>query len=132
LTLRKVFLVIAAMIALSQSSLATAHHSFAMWTRNIATVTGTVKEYQWGNPHVWIILVVAGADGKEVQWGFESAAPGALRRRGWKNTSMKPGDKITVSFHTGRNNEPLGSITKVVLPDQSVLTAEDIISNPPG
>jgi Family of unknown function (DUF6152) len=119
-------------IAALQSSVALPHHSFAMWTKEFATATGTVKEYQWENPHVWIIVMVPGPDGKSVQWGFETASPGGLKRRGWKNTSIKPGDKITVTYHTSRNGDLAGNIVKVVLPDQSVLTAEDLISHPPG
>jgi len=118
--------------ALAQAPVAFAHHSFAMWTKEFSTVTGTVKEYQWENPHVWILLMVPGADGKPVQWGFETASPGGLKRRGWKATSIKTGDKITVKFHTSRSGELAGNIVEVVLPDQSVLTCEDLISNPPS
>jgi hypothetical protein len=130
--MRKLPLVVTFLMASSLSSIAVSHHSFAEWNQDSATLTGTVKEFQWANPHTWIIALVLGADGKQVEWGFETASPLSLKRRGWKNTSFKPGDKITVTFHTNRHGGNTGNIMKVVLPDQTILTAEDIISIRPG
>lgn len=76
--------------------------------------------------------MVPGSDGTVVQWGFETASPGALLRRGWSHSSIKPGDKIAVSFHTSKNGSTSGNVTQLVLPDNNVLTAEDLISHPPG
>lgn len=61
-----------------------AHHSFAMFdSQREVTLVGTVKEFQWTNPHCWIQLLVAGADGTAVEWGIELDSPRSLVRTGW-------------------------------------------------
>jgi Family of unknown function (DUF6152) len=123
------FLSLATLMVAAPSS---AHHSFAEWSRETATLTGTVTEYQWKNPHAWIMVDVPGRDGKVVNWGFETASPLVLKRFKWKNTSIKRGDKVIVTFHTNRHGGTTGNVVKVVLPDRSVLMTEDLISHPPG
>ena len=75
---------------------ALAHHSFAMFDADkTVTVTGTVKEVEWTNPHTWLrVMVMDQASGKLVQWGFEMGPPAQQIRRGWKPDSLKPGDKF--------------------------------------
>ncbi|HXJ00377.1 MAG TPA: DUF6152 family protein, partial [Micropepsaceae bacterium] len=61
-----------------------AHHSFAMFDADKkATLEGTVKEFQWTNPHSWILMNVANAQGAQEQWAIEMGAPGGLARQGW-------------------------------------------------
>ncbi len=70
-----------------------AHHSFAMFDRTkVETIKGTVKEYQWTNPHVWIQLVVRDPQGQAVEWSIEGAGPNMLYRQGWDNNTFKAGD----------------------------------------
>ena len=97
---------------------ATAHHSFAMFdnTKEV-TVVGTVKAFQWTNPHSWLQVVVTGTDGKDVEWSFEGGSPGILSRNGWKRTSVKPGDKVTVVFYPLKDGKPGGSFLEVKTPD---------------
>src|SRR6478609_5299932 len=79
---------------------ALAHHSFAMFdSSKELTLVGTVKEFQWTNPHSWLQLNVPGADGKLVEWSIEGGSPNGLARQGWKSTSLKPGDKVTLKTH---------------------------------
>lgn len=100
---------------------AAAHHSFAMFDRNKeVTVTGTVKEFQWTNPHCWLQVVVV-SDGQAKEWSFEGGSPGILSRHGWKRTSLKQGDQITVTFYPLVSGEPGGSFVQVVTPDGSTL-----------
>ena len=70
-----------------------AHHSFAMFdsAKNV-TLEGTIKEFQWTNPHSWIQIVVKDASGKDVEYsieGGEPQRPGAAA--GWKRTSLEAG-----------------------------------------
>ena len=93
---------------------ASAHHSFAMFDngKNI-TLEGTVKEFQWTNPHIWVQMMVKDASGKDVEWSIEGGSPNGLSRQGWKRTSLKPGDKVTIVSHPLKNGEPGGSLVEV-------------------
>ena len=97
---------------------ALAHHSFAMYdNNNQVKMVGTVEQFQWTNPHVYIELMVAGADGASKHWTIECANPGILNRAGWKFNMIKPADKLTVivaPLHTG---EPGALLKEVTLPD---------------
>jgi len=78
---------------------AVAHHSFAMFDQTPAqrtTLKGKVSEFQWTNPHAFIQLEVAGANGKPEIWSIELNSPNNLKRQGWKSTSVKSGDQITL------------------------------------
>jgi hypothetical protein len=74
-----------------------AHHSVAMFdlTKEV-TVDGTVKEWQWTNPHAWLQMLVTDASGTEVEQGFEVGSPNTLVRDGFRKDSFKPGDKVRV------------------------------------
>ena len=108
-----------AMLATAGSALA--HHSFAMFdnTKEV-TAVGVVKSFQWTNPHTWLQVEVTGADGKTVEWSLEGGSPGILSRNGWKRTSVKPGDKVTVIFYPLRDGKPGGSFLEVKTPDGKV------------
>jgi hypothetical protein len=75
-----------------------AHHSFTMFDmQQKVTLEGTVKEFQWTNPHIWIQLMVDDpATGKQVEWSIEGASPNNLSQTGWVRKSLKPGDKAVV------------------------------------
>ena len=109
---------LAALWAAASVTPTVAHHSFAMFdnTKEV-TVVGTVKEFQWTNPHSWLQVNVPGADGKMVEWSFEGGSPGILSRNGWKRTSVKPGDKVTVIFYPLKDGKPGGSFLEVKAPD---------------
>ena len=96
---------------------ALAHHSFAMFdNQQVITLSGTVKEFQWTNPHSWIQLVVTGPKGKAVEWSIECTAPTALSRMGWRHGSLKPGDKAVVVIHplkAQKEDAPGGSMMSV-------------------
>jgi hypothetical protein len=101
---------------------ALAHHSFAMFeSEKNMTLEGTVKEFQWTNPHTWIQLLVTGTDGKVTEWSIEGASPNGLRRQGWRAEVIKPGDKVTVTIRPLKSGEPGGALVNVTLPDGKVL-----------
>lgn len=84
-------------VAASMATGALAHHSYAAFDRTrTVTVTGTVSEVEWTNPHTWFFIKAPGADGKVTDWAVEGDPPGGMTRAGWKKDSAKPGDKITI------------------------------------
>jgi hypothetical protein len=92
-----------------------AHHSFAMFdsTKNM-TLDGTIKDFQWTNPHSWVQIVVKDpATGKDVEWSIEGGSPNGLARQGWKRTSLKPGDKAQVVIHPLKDGTAGGSLVTV-------------------
>jgi hypothetical protein len=82
---------------------AAAHHSFAMFDqKKVMTLEGTVKEFQWSNPHAFIELdVVSG--GRTQRWAVELNSPNNLTRQGWRRSSLKAGEKITIRIAPLRN-----------------------------
>lgn len=101
---------------------ASAHHSFAMFDMNkTVTVVGTVKDFRWSMPHVWLHLLVVGPNGQQTEWGGEMHSPNIVARKGWKSNSLKPGDKVTVQMHPMRDGTAAGSVISATLPDGTVL-----------
>lgn len=110
--------VTAAMIAIP----AIAHHSFAMFDmQSEATVAGTVTEFKWTNPHAFMALDAAGDNGAIANWAIEMTSPNNLINGGWRRSSIKPGDKITVTYHPLVNGRRGGSLVRVKLADGKVL-----------
>lgn len=103
---------------------ATAHHSFAMFDQTQrVTLKGKVTEFQWTNPHAFIHMSVTDADGKTEEWAIELNSPNNLRRQGWKSTSLKPGDEVTLVMFPLRDlsGHKGGLFIEVTLPDGTVL-----------
>jgi hypothetical protein len=97
---------------------ASAHHSFAMFDHNITTtVTGTVKEFEWINPHSWIHVTAMDANGKPVTWSFEAGSTGQLMTAGWKRDDIKVGDKIALGFHPLKDGSHGGQVLTVTTAD---------------
>ena len=114
-------LFITAVLALS-CPVAGAHHSFAMFDLGKdVTVEAVIKEVQFTNPHVWLQILVKNAKGVETEWSIESGAPGMMLRNGWKPSTLKPGDKVTLTMHPLRNGRPGGSLVRVKVPDGRTL-----------
>jgi len=104
---------------------AAAHHSFASYDRSKRVVlSGTVKEFQWTNPHAWIQVLVAGERG-EVEWGVECGSPNMMARTGWRSTTLKAGDRVTVTLNPLLDGRPNGSLVSIELADGTVLGPGD-------
>lgn len=97
---------------------ATAHHSTAEfdYTKQ-QTIKGTVKEVQWTNPHSFIQLLVPGKGKEPVEWAVEIGSPSINIAMGWKKTSVKPGDVVTMLISPARNGSPLGTLRKLTFED---------------
>jgi DNA/RNA endonuclease YhcR with UshA esterase domain len=87
---------------------AQAHHSFAAFFDPTKTVsiTGTVTDFRFTNPHGTITLEVKGEDGQVHVWKAETNAPVVLMRRGWRKSSLKPGDVVTLTGWPSRDGKP--------------------------
>jgi hypothetical protein len=105
---------------------ASAHHSHAMFDPSKKmTLVGTVKEFQWTNPHIWLQLMVPNEKGEMVEWSLEGATPVQLQRRGWRRTSLVPGEKVTVVTNPLRSGQPGGTLGVVTKADGSVVGSRD-------
>ena len=78
-------------------------------------------QFQWESPHSWLDIVVVEGRGTPYRWGLEMGAPNALYRRGWRQSSLKSGDKVTAVLHPLRDGRRGGSLVSVTLPDGTQL-----------
>jgi hypothetical protein len=87
-----------------------AHHSYAMFdaTKTVA-LNGTVKQFQFTNPHSWIQVMVPGEGGAIAEWSIQMGAPFELIRAGWSPEVLKPGDKIIIQIHPAKDGVTAGS-----------------------
>ena len=109
-------------LVLSAAAPALGHHSGAGVDRTrTVTVTGVVKEFRWTNPHSWIDLEVADK-GTTTVWSIEMNPPPFLIRAGWKSSSLKAGDKVSVTLNPIRSGDPGGIFVSVTLADGRVLS----------
>src|SRR5438874_13795544 len=117
--MKRIFAVLIAAIALfavAQSALA--HHSAAMFDpEKVKELTGTIKEFQWKNPHVWIQINVQNAAGAKEEWSVEGGGPNSLSRQGWRPTTFKPGDTVTIKVNPMKDGSAAGMFVGAKLPD---------------
>ena len=84
-----------------------AHHSTVMFDdQKEITVTGVVKEFQYTNPHSWLLVDVTSDDGTVTTWGFEAEGPSTLARAGIRKSDLQPGTEITITGHPMRDGRP--------------------------
>lgn len=106
-----------AILLCTLAGVAPAHHAFNMFDNaKTLKITGTVKEYRWAMPHVFIYVSTV-QNGKPVVWALEMHSPNIVARKGFSKSSVKPGDVISVTFHPMRDGSPTGSVVAVTLPD---------------
>jgi hypothetical protein len=118
------FLAVAIAVAVLPAP-AQAHHSFAMFDANqTLSTTATVKEFQWGSPHTWLELVVLNEDKTEKPLSLELTTISGLLRNGWKPGTLKPGDRVTVTYHPMRDGTPAGQLVEAVTADGRTLKAQ--------
>ena len=112
----------ALLVGMAWTGSLSAHHSPAVFDRTREVkLTGTVKDFRWQNPHTWLEVDVADEKGRVVTWGVEMTSPTYLARAGWRNNSVKPGDKVTVVVNPVRTGEPSGIFISITLPDGRTL-----------
>jgi hypothetical protein len=100
-----------------------AHHSFSAFDMaNQKTITGTVNKVDWTNPHIWIWIDVTNDKGGSDTYGFEGMSPNFLARRGWSRTTLKAGDKLTVSYRPMKDGSHGGMFINGKMTSGKVLT----------
>ena len=98
---------------------AAAHHSTAMFdfTKTVE-LTGTIKSFQWTNPHTWTVVTVEGKGAGE--YGLEGMSPNYLSRNGWTKRTLNAGDKVTLQVHPLKDGRKGGFMVSVKTPDGTV------------
>ncbi len=102
-----VLLVTCGLLASTQAVVA--HHAGTMFTDEVKEIAGTVKEFQFTNPHSWIQVLVETTPGEAPQeWSVEWGSPNQLGRRGIRPSTFKPGAKVTMRIRPMRDGSPAG------------------------
>ena len=105
----------AAAILIICSLPAAAHHSSVMFDMNREiSVTGVVKEFQYTNPHSWLLVDITNVDGSVTTWGFEAEGPSTLLRAGIRVKDLAPGTKVTVTGHPMKDGRTAAAWIKAV------------------
>jgi hypothetical protein len=95
-----------------------AHHSDAMFAREeVRELTGTVKEFQFTNPHTWVQLDVSDANGQVVEWSLEWGSPNQLGRQGIRPGTFPAGAEVTIRTNPMRDGTPGGAFIGARFPD---------------
>lgn len=105
-----------------------AHHGTGTYdSSKSVTLSGTVTEFSFRNPHVALFFDVVDPSGRSVNWAIEMNSPGVLRRAGWNKDTFKPGDRITITVRPAKAGTPVGLINRaqpVIVNGQQVLSGD--------
>ena len=81
----------------------------------VVTLNGTVKRFEWTNPHMWLTVTVPQASGQPIEYPLEMQGIAGAVKLGWKRDTARPGDKISVNIHPLRDGTHGGQLLSVVL-----------------
>jgi hypothetical protein len=121
------FFALVAGVLLLSASLSAHHGTSAYDEEHPVTMTGTLMQLWWANPHVLIMYDVTDAHGNVAHWSVETHDPRAVtRNNNWHKDMLKPGDSITITVYPSKSHQPAGRLVKLVLngPDGRVLLDE--------
>ncbi len=111
------------MLVLSGAIPVFAHHSFTMFDMSKRiTLAGTVTSFEWSNPHAYIEIDAPGEDGAVKHWSIELGSPSILMGSGWKFSSVKRGDKLTLVINPLKSGQAGGFLYTATLPDGKTLS----------
>jgi hypothetical protein len=115
---------VAVLVVLAPDAGPAAHHSFAATfdASKAIRVTGTLAKVEWTNPHIYFYVDAKDEKGTVVRWACESAAPGALSRRGFKRSLLKLGETLIVDGYQAKNGANLMDARRVTLHDGTILS----------
>jgi uncharacterized protein DUF6152 len=116
---RKLFAVLAPIVAMALAIPTLAHHSFSAEFdgSKLIELKGVVTRIEWTNPHIYFYVDVKDDKGNTTNWGCEAASPGSLHRQGWNRDSLKVGDQVIVGGYPARDGSKLADARRVTLPD---------------
>ena len=114
------------LLGLSWIGAAFAHHSFAAYdlTRSL-TVEATSKEFRWSAPHSGVVLLVKLPSGQTQELNLITGPPEIFARQGITPKSLRPGDKVQVTYHPNINGSAGGSLATLTLPDGRTFTDQE-------
>ena len=119
---KRTMIVVGVAMVLLTGGPASGHHSgLTLFSETTSTLKGVVKDWLWSNPHCLLTLNVTGADGQAAQWVIELQAPNSIYPGGYRRTTFKPGDAVTVTIHPVRNGRPYGRLVSSVPADGKTL-----------
>jgi hypothetical protein len=99
-----------------------AHHSAAMFdNQKTMEITGTIKEFQWTNPHVWIQVERQNPAGAKEEWSVEGGSPNSLSRNGWRKSTFSPGAAVTIRINPMRDGTHAGNFVGAKFADGKTL-----------
>jgi hypothetical protein len=100
-----------------------AHHGNVAYDTSKAVVLkgATVTKFVWANPHTFIMFDVKDDKGEVQHWSGEAGSPSSLRLLGWTQSSLHPGDSITVYIYASKTGNPVGRLNRIVLADGTEL-----------
>lgn len=116
----KVSIALASVAALASVSLTvSAHHSTAMfdWGNALELKNATVVRWEWTNPHTYLYVTAAGANGAQLRWAFEGMSPSHLARAGWSRSILRAGDRVDLVYYPLRDKRNGGFNVAVTLQD---------------
>lgn len=101
---------------------AAAHHSTAMYNYGIKKeIVGTIRQFQWTNPHSFIQILVPNGRGGTEEWSIECGAIATMSMTGWTRDSIKRGDKVSISIAPLRDGSNGGTLRHLTLANGKVL-----------
>ena len=119
---KRMMIVAGVAVALLTGGPLSAHHSgLTLFSEGTSTLKGVVKSWVWSNPHCLVTVEVTGADGQAAQWVIEMQAPNSIYPGGYRRTTFKPGDAVTLTVHPVKNGRPYGRLVSSVLADGRTL-----------
>ena len=111
---------------------ALAHHSYAMFDRSkVITISGTLKEWDWENPHIYMTIAVSDPQKGEVTYTLEGGSPVMLERRGWNKHVLAVGDKITVRFNPLKDGRLGGYFVSATKADGTLVSGDPATQDQP-
>ena len=109
--MNKILLLVLAALPAFASLPLNAHHAGTIYDREKdVTLEGTVREWQWTNPHVFLQVLVTDSKSVTTEWSIEGGALTNMKRTGWERTSFHYGDKVTITFHPLKSGAPGGTV----------------------
>jgi len=123
--------VLATAILLTAAPLVAHHGAASFDTEKELTLKGTVTEWIWANPHCFLKFDAKDDTGTVRNWVVETQNPTDMTVRGWRRTSFKAGDPVTVTLQPVKSGAPVGRIRKVMLSNGQTLATSDAAAAPP-
>ena len=121
-----------ALVAIAPAPLLAHHGSASFDTSKKVTLTGTVTEWIWANPHCFLKIDAKDDAGEVRNWSLETQNPVGMTQRGWSRSAFTTGDRVTVVIEAVKNGAPVGRIVSVKLPNGTTLEAGTLPTTPPS